>query len=89
MANTEREPAPAPVKHKRVTKPADSAVELGPVYEVQGGDTLKSIAVKLYGNAEVWYDLYYLNRDRLGPMGQLFQGQILILPTQTSGDHAK
>ena len=56
---------------------------------VQNGDTLKSIAQKLYGNAELWYDLYYLNRDRLGPMGHLFPGQILVLPTQAPGEHSK
>ena len=50
----------------------DDSGSQGPVYEVQAGDTLKSIAQKLYGNAELWYDLYYPNRDRLGPMGHLF-----------------
>jgi LysM repeat protein len=68
-------------KKKRAATPADSSHR--PVYEVQTGDTLKSIAQKLYGNSELWYDLYYLNRDRLGPMGHLFTGQILVLPAQT------
>jgi LysM repeat protein len=76
-------PAAAPVltvKKKRVALVSDGS--LGPVYHVQSGDTLKSIAQKLYGNSELWYDLYYLNRDRLGPMGHLFTGQILVLPSQ-------
>ena len=73
---------PKPVKKKRVAPSPDGSGSLGPVYEVQPGDTLKSIAQKLYGNAELWYDLYYLNRDHLGPMGHLFTGQILVLPTQ-------
>ena len=80
-------PAPAPaqqptrtVKKKRASPSAETAT--GPSYEVQSGDTLKSIAQKLYGNSELWYDLYYLNRDRLGPMGHLFAGQILVLPSQ-------
>jgi len=86
-------PAPEPVKrpkHKHVVvQPVDDSGSQGPVYEVQPGDTLKSIAQKLYGNAELWYDLYYLNRDRLGPMGHLFTGQLLVLPTQTPGVSAK
>jgi LysM repeat protein len=69
------------VKKKRSASPLDNS--RGPVYQVQSGDTLKSIAQKLYGNAELWYDLYYLNRDRLGPMGHLFTGQTLVLPAQT------
>jgi LysM repeat protein len=72
---------PKTVKKKRPTPPPDGSRE--PVYQVQAGDTLKSIAQKLYGNAELWYDLYYLNRDRLGPMGHLFTGQTLVLPAQT------
>jgi LysM repeat protein len=72
-----------PAKKKRPAATSKASASRGPVYEVQDGDTLKSIARKLYGNAELWYDLYYLNRDRLGPMGHLFPGQILVLPTQT------
>lgn len=78
-------PAPKPVV-QRVPKPkpapaeASGSGELGNTYTVLAGDTLKSIAQKLYGNAERWYDLYYTNRDRLGPMGHLFPGQILVLP---------
>jgi LysM repeat protein len=89
---TSDESAPAPVrphKHKHTVQPAEDTGQQGPVYEVQPGDTLKSIAQKLYGNAELWYDLYYLNRDRLGPMGYLFTGQILVLPTQTPGVSTK
>ena len=63
--------------------------ELQYVYTVQAGDTLKSVAQKLYGKGERWYDLYYLNRDRLGPMGYLFPGQILVLPTPFAGDKSK
>ena len=73
-------------KKKRTAAPSEES--LGPVYQVQSGDTLKSIAQKLYGNSERWYDLYYLNRDRLGPMGHLSTGQTLVLPAQTSaGTH--
>ena len=77
-----QEPAkekPKPAKKKRSAPPSEEVQ--GSTYQVQTGDTLKSIAQKLDGNAELWYDLYYLNRDRLGPMGHLFTGQILVLPS--------
>ena len=86
----ESAPVPEPVKPAKrkhiVVRAIDSNGTLGPTYDVQPGDTLKSIAQKLYGNAELWYDLYYLNRDRLGPMGHLFTGQILVLPAQKSSE---
>jgi len=78
-----------PLKKKRVTVPVEESGELGTTYEVKSGDTLKSIAQKLYGKSELWYDLYYLNRDRLGPMGHLFPGQILVLPTTVPGAQPK
>jgi len=87
-------PPVKPVHHPHPKVPVQVAAseadgELGNVYTVQAGDTLKSIAQKLYGKGDLWYDLYYLNRDRLGPMGHLFPGQILVLPSQLSGDKPK
>jgi len=82
-----KEQKPKPAKKKKSFVRSDGA--LGSTYQVQPGDTLKSIAQKLYGNAELWYDLYYLNRDRLGPMGHLFTGQILVLPTPNSAGASK
>src|SRR5207302_8716794 len=83
-----REPV-RPVKRKPVAPRPEGSGEVGTTYEVKPGDTLKSIAQKLYGKSELWYDLYYLNRDRLGPMGHLFPGQILVLPATTPGAPAK
>jgi nucleoid-associated protein YgaU len=76
-------------KKKHVAPPVDDSGSPETTYEVKSGDTLKSIAQKLYGKSELWYDLYYLNRDRLGPMGHLFPGQILVLPTTTPGTPTK
>jgi LysM repeat protein len=87
-------PPVKPVHHHHPKPPVQVVASeedgvLGNVYTVQAGDTLKSVAQKLYGKADLWYDLYYLNRDRLGPMGHLFPGQILVLPTPSAGDKAK
>jgi len=54
----------------------------GDTYTVQSGDTLESIAIHLYGNAERWRDIYALNSDRLGFGGYLAPGQILVLPAK-------
>ena len=59
--------------------PAPSAPS-ATTYVVRQGDTLRSIAKRLYGNAGAWYDLYYLNKDRLGPLGYVSPGQTLVLP---------
>lgn len=34
-------------------------------YEVQAGDTLRKIAVKLYNNENKWKEIYYLNKELL------------------------
>ncbi len=34
-------------------------------YEVQAGDTLRNIAVKLYNNENKWKEIYYLNKELL------------------------
>lgn len=81
--------APPPIKQKPTLKKPEKPATPEPVYEVQPGDTLKSIAQKLYGNAELWYDLYYPNRDRLGPMGHLFPGQRLVVPAPNAGERVR
>ncbi|MBI5211737.1 MAG: LysM peptidoglycan-binding domain-containing protein [Elusimicrobia bacterium] len=55
------------------------------VYEVQAGDTLRSIAEKLLGNPERWVDLYQANDDRLLRGGDLIPGQKLIIPRDVPG----
>jgi hypothetical protein len=55
------------------------------VYEVQPGDTLRSIAEKIFGNAEQWVDLYHANDDRVLRGGDLIPGQKLIIPRDVPG----
>jgi nucleoid-associated protein YgaU len=50
------------------------------IYDVQPGDTLRSIAVKLYGDADRWVDLYEANHDRLQRGGDPVAGQRLVAP---------
>ncbi|MBI5624829.1 MAG: LysM peptidoglycan-binding domain-containing protein [Elusimicrobia bacterium] len=55
------------------------------VYVVQPGDTLRSIAEKVFGNAEQWVDLYQANEDRVLRGGDLVPGQKLIIPRDVTG----
>lgn len=58
-------------------EPGDSGVR---IYEVLPGDTLRSIAIKLYGDADRWADLYEANHDRLQRGGDPIAGQRLVVP---------
>lgn len=54
-------------------------------YTVQSGDTLGSIARKVYGSSRKWETLYELNRDRLPTPGALQVGQKLQVNTESPG----
>lgn len=54
------------------------------LYEVKPGDTLRSIALEVYGDAEKWIDLYQANDDRIQRGGDLTTGQKLIVPRDSA-----
>jgi nucleoid-associated protein YgaU len=62
VIDTEATPA-APA---RAAVPAASPVPAAD-YTVQDGDTLRSIAENVYGDADLWPTLYDANRDSIGP----------------------
>ncbi|HBL16899.1 MAG: hypothetical protein A2X36_08165 [Elusimicrobia bacterium GWA2_69_24] len=68
----EAEAPPAPKKAAPPAKPKS--------YTVTQGDTLKSVAEKIYGNSARWMDLYRVNQDRIGAGGKLTAGQELVIP---------
>ena len=87
------EEAAAPAKEKIVERSTPAQIEVeapepaaekrgqgSSVYEVRPGDTLRSVALKLYGNADRWVDLYQANDDRILRGGDLVPGQKLIVP---------
>ena len=49
-------------------------------YRVRRGDSLSSIAFKIYGNKNKWQTIYSENRDILKRPDSLRSGQILIIP---------
>jgi nucleoid-associated protein YgaU len=52
------------------------------VYEVRSGDTLTSIAKRLYGDTARWIDIFQLNRDRLDSPDLIHAGMILRIPDE-------
>ncbi len=54
-------------------------------YTVQSGDSLGSIARKLYGASSKWSTLYELNRDQLPTPGALQVGQKLLVNANIPG----
>jgi len=58
-------------------------------YTVQSGDSLGSIAGKVYGSSRKWETLYGLNRDQLPTPGALQVGQKLRITKKDSGAEGK
>jgi len=50
------------------------------IYVVQKGDTLESIARKVYNDSSKWVDIYKANQKNIGREGEVQEGQILIIP---------
>lgn len=50
------------------------------VYTVQAGDTLRSVARRVYGDAERWRTIFDANDDRIQRGGELSAGQKLVIP---------
>jgi nucleoid-associated protein YgaU len=57
------------------------AIESKAEYRVVAGDSLNKIAIKLYGKADRWEEIYDLNKDKIGTdPARLKLGMILKLP---------
>ncbi len=51
------------------------------VHVVESGDTLSAIALKYYGNAALWTEIYKANKRTIGDdPGKIFPGQKLDIP---------
>jgi LysM repeat protein len=64
-------PAPA--------KPAQPAAARR-TYVVKDGDTLESVASKVYGDPDRWPEIYRANTGSVGRGGEVKPGQVLVLP---------
>jgi nucleoid-associated protein YgaU len=68
---------------QQTTSEADRAPAQALTYKVEKGDTLLSIAEKVYKNRNVWRKLYDANRSYMKNPYQLTVGQVLVLPPNT------
>ena len=51
------------------------------LYEVQEGDTLKSISFQYYGISDNWYEIYNINKNTIGDSPDvIFPGMVLKVP---------
>ncbi|MCG2726312.1 MAG: PorV/PorQ family protein [Elusimicrobia bacterium] len=50
------------------------------VYVVESGDTLRSVAEKVYGDSSKWIEIYKANSNNVGRSGRIEKGQILTVP---------
>ena len=76
--------ATAPAASTEAPKPADAAAPPATprTYVVQAGDTLESIAQRLYGASERWTTIYAANEALLGGDRALKAGTTLTIPAQ-------
>lgn len=52
------------------------------IYAVMAGESLASIAMHFYGNANAWKTIFDANRDQLTDPDRIKTGQMLRIPTQ-------
>jgi Transglycosylase SLT domain/LysM domain len=50
------------------------------IYVVQAGDTLWSIAQRLYGNPLMWSHIYYANQSQIHDPNEIYPGQNFTIP---------
>lgn len=74
----------------KATAPVRAPAATPGAYTVQSGDTLSSIATKVYGDSKLWKRIYDANKDAIGSdPGALKVGQSLRIPPKTGDAAAK
>lgn len=74
------EAAKARPEPKPAAKPAARPQPARRTYVVRDGDTLESIAGKVYGDSDRWPEIYRANTGAVGRGGEVKPGQVLVLP---------
>lgn len=68
-----------------LSTPPPAAAATVRVYRVRAGDTLSSIATRMYGDASQWSRIYEANRMRLKSPAHLVEGMELTIPRPPTG----
>ena len=71
------------IKGKKTSAPAEKTQPAKPekkIYIVEKGDTLQSIAQKVYGDGSRWLEIYKANQNAVGREGEVQEGQVLVVP---------
>lgn len=56
------------------------------LHTVQSGETLRSLALFYYGQADFWIEIYRANRHELGRGGEVKPGQTVAIPALKKGE---
>jgi nucleoid-associated protein YgaU len=78
------------VEASKPASPASAPAAAPGSYTVQSGDTLSTIAAKVYGERKLWKRIYEANKDAIGSdPGALKVGQSLRIPPKSGDAEAK
>jgi hypothetical protein len=75
------EQTPVPIHHSQVQSAEQKKVE-AQAYTIQKGDTLSSIAKKIYGKGSKWTVISEANKDKISNAGKLKVGMTINIPAQ-------
>jgi len=74
-------PSPSPVARATRTPASPPSETVAEEYVVEQGDTMRGVAEKVYGDADLWPRIYDANRDLIGPDPDALQvGMRLRIP---------
>jgi LysM repeat protein len=83
--------ATTPGVHAATTRPISAQLDAAvhhaasvTTYKVRPGDTLSGIALRLYGRANGWHELYRLNKSKISNPNLIFAGMVLAVPRHLS-----
>lgn len=78
-------PSAAPLIQAHLDAAVVQAHRMSHVYTVRPGDTLSTIAQRIYGHSGAWRRIYHANRSKIRNPNLIFPGQVLRVPHDPPG----